>query len=129
MTMAEYIIDGEFDVNRRLGWDDSDDLAKHLDEVAEILTRNSEVIRVETDGNLESGRVHLKIHLDSWEVNRVEHSRSVVGVAIRAAGGRHEGLLPEREVSGGGAEKELWSPFWGATWTVRLLELSTDSPE
>ncbi|KAA3641086.1 MAG: hypothetical protein DWP92_01865 [Armatimonadetes bacterium] len=126
--MTEYMIDGEFDVRRRLGWDDSDDLATHLDEVAEVLTRNSEVTRVETEGNLDSGRVYLKIYLDSWEINRVEHSRSVVGVAIRAAGGRHDGLLPEREVSGGGAEKGLWSPFWGATWTVRRFEL-TDSSE
>lgn len=129
MTMAEYIIEGEFDVTRRVGWDGSEDLASHLDDVAEVLTRNTEVTRVETDGNLDSGRVHLRIHLDSWEINRVEHSRSAVAVAIRAAGGRHAGLISEREASGGGAEKDLWSPLRGATWTMRRLELSTDSSE
>lgn len=123
--MPDYMVTSEFDVTRRVGWDGTEDLAQHLDAVAERLRQSTDVTSIETDAHLDTGRVHLTIQFTSWEINRLEHSRAVLGVAIRGAGGRHEGLLHEVEFSGSGADKASWSPLRGATWTLRRFDLDS----
>jgi hypothetical protein len=123
--MLDFAIISEFDVTRRVGWDGTDDLASHIDTVVDLLRQSHEVKAIEADANLDTGRLRLMIRFHSSEVNRAAHLRAVVGVAIRAASGRHEGLLPEFEFSSAGADKGSWSALRGPTWSVRRFEIDS----
>ena len=123
--MLDFAVISEFDVTRRVGWDGTDDLARHIDAVVELLRQSHEVNGIEADANLDTGILRLVIRFHSWEMNRAEHSRAVVGVAIRATSARHEGLLPELEFRSAGADKGSWSALKGATWSVRRFEIDS----
>jgi len=124
--MAVFVLETEFDVTRRVGWDETEDLATHMDGVIEVLRQSNDVRGVVADANLDTGRVSLEVTFDSWEPNRNEHARVVLGVAIRSAGGQHLGLLPEAEASGMNVEKEGWSPLRGAMWRCRKAVLKSN---
>jgi hypothetical protein len=125
--VADFDVVSEFDVNRRVGWDGTEDLAHHIDTVVDLLHQSDAVTGIEVDADLDTGRVRLAMSLTSWENNRAEHSRAIVGVAIRGARARHEGLLPELEISGAGADDAAWSGLRGPTW--RLLRFELDSSD
>ncbi|MEZ5176183.1 MAG: hypothetical protein R2823_08275 [Acidimicrobiia bacterium] len=121
--MADYTLVAEFDVIRRVGWQGSDDLANHLDAVTERLRQSNDVRRIESGADLDTGRVTLEVDFEAWNINRNEHSRSVLAVAIHAAGGRHRGLIAGRESEFIEPGDGSWSALRGATWTTRKFEL------
>ena len=124
--MVAYSVHCEFDVTRRIGWNDTDDLARHIDTVVETLRQGEAARRVEVNANLETGRVILDMDLESSEMNRVSHARAVLAVAIRSSGGRHSGVLPDLEKTGRGAEPPSWSALRGATWLARTIDVVSD---
>jgi hypothetical protein len=109
----------EFDVTRRIGWDETEDLASHLDRVVDVLRQNDDIVGIEADANLDSGRASLSVQFESWEPNRNDHARAVLGVAIRAAGGQHVGFLSDLEAAGTNVDKTQWTPLKGPMWRCR----------
>jgi hypothetical protein len=123
--VPDFVVISEFDVVRRVGWDGTEDLAHHIDNVVDRLRQSSDVKGIEADADLDTGRLRMTIRFASWEMNRADHARAVVGVAIRAASARHQGLLPELEFSQPGADKGSWSALRGAMWRVRRFEIDS----
>lgn len=123
--MTDYGLTCEFDVVRRVGWSD-DELAVHVDDVFERLRQSAEVTSIEASADLDTGRVTMDVEFSSWEVNRTDHAKTVISVALRAAGARHDGLFSLAEESKlMGSKTEAWSALRGATWKVRRTELTT----
>jgi hypothetical protein len=117
--MAVIVVDTEWDVTRRIGWDESEDLASHADRVVDALRQNSDVTEVSVEASLDSGRASVHLVLDTWEINRIEFAKALLGVAIRSAGGQHIDLLPNAEVEGSNVDRAQWSPLRGPTWKLR----------
>jgi len=123
--VTDYQLDCEFDVMRRIGWSD-DELGEHIDSVFERLRQSAEVRRIESEADLDTGRASLNIGFQSWELNHSLHARTVLSVAIRASGARHENILSVSEESKlMGSKTESWSALRGATWRLRRAELVT----
>ena len=123
--MQRYSLDCEFDVTRRIGWSE-DDLGTHIDDVVEYLRQSSEVTGIDVTADLENGRTAAIIAFSSWEMRRYQHATSTVGVAIRAAGGKHEGLLPFSEEAHMKQDGAGWSALRSPTWLLRKAELIDD---
>ncbi len=123
--MSDYRLVCDFDVKRRIGWSD-DELGLHIDDVFERLRQSAEVTSIEAEADLDTGRVSMTIGVSSWEVNRNQHARTILSVALRATGARHEGIFSLSEESKlMGAKTGSWSALRGATWQLRRLELET----
>lgn len=113
----------DFDVLRRIGWSD-DELGLHIDDVFERLRQSSEVRSVESEADLDSGRTSLTVGVRSWEPNRILHGKTVVSVAIRSAGARHQGIFSvTEEAKLFGSKSGSWSALRGATWRLRRSEI------
>lgn len=117
--MAVIAVETEWDITRRIGWGGSDELAGHVDRVIEGLRQNSEVTEVSVEANLDSGRASVHLTIDTWEPNRIEFAKAVLGVAIRSGGGQHLGLLPHVEAEGSNLDRAQWSSLRGPTWKLR----------
>jgi hypothetical protein len=123
--MQEYSLECEFDVTRRIGWSE-DDLGTHIDEVIEYLRQSSEVTAIEATADLENGRTNVTIAFASWEMNLYEHATGTAAVAIRAAGGKHDGLLPFAEEAHLKQDGKGWSALKSPTWLLRRADLKYD---
>ena len=121
--MTDYRLRCEFDVLRRIGWSD-EELGIHIDDVFERLRQSTEVRAIETEADLDTGRVMLDLSVRSWEPNRNMHARTILSIAIRAARARHEGILPMSDESKlMGSKQAAWSALRGATWRLRRADL------
>ncbi len=121
--MTQYRLACSFDVLRRIGWSD-DELGLHIDDVFERLRQSTEVRRVESEADLDTGRTSLSVDIESWEPNRKQHGRTILSVAIRAAGARHQGIFSvTEEASLFGSRSGSWSPLRGAVWRLRRSEI------
>ena len=127
--MTDYRLRCEFDVLRRIGWSD-EELGTHIDGVFERLRQSTEVRAIETEADLDTGRVTLHLSVRSWEPNRNLHARTILSVAIRAARARHEGIFSLAEESKMmGSKTVAWSALRGATWRLRRADLEeSDDP-
>lgn len=123
--MQEYSLECEFDVTRRIGWSE-DDLGTHIDEVVEYLRQSSDVTAIDVTADLENGRTTVTIDFASWEMHLHEHATGTVAVAIRAAGGKHDGLLPFAEEAHLKQDGKGWSALKSPTWLLRRAELKHD---
>lgn len=123
--MAVILVDTEWDITRRIGWGDSEDLAVHIDRVVEAVKQNSDVTEVTLEANLDSGRTSVHAVFDTWEINRIEFAKAVLGVAIRSGGGQHLGLLPAVESEGSNVDRDQWSALRGPTWRLRQFTTGT----
>ncbi len=127
--MSDYRLVCDFDVIRRIGWS-NDELGLHIDDVFERLRQSAEVRSIESEADLDSGRTSLIVGLRSWEPNRVLHGKTVVSVAIRSAGARHEGILSvTEEAQLFGSKSGSWSALRGATWRLRRSEIEHPADE
>jgi len=124
--MQSYILDCEFDVTRRIGWTD-DELGTHIDHFVDYLKQSAEVTGVDVTADLENGRTAMTISFASWEMHRDEHARGTVAIAIRAAGGRHEGLLSLGEEARLKQDGKGWSALRSPTWLLRRAEVSSEA--
>ena len=61
--MTDYRLRCEFDVLRRIGWSD-EELGIHIDDVFERLRQSTEVRAIETEADLDTGRVMLDLSVD-----------------------------------------------------------------
>lgn len=121
--MSDYRLICDFDVMRRIGWSD-DELGTHIDDVFQRLRQSSEVRSIESEADLDTGRTALTIGLRSWEVNRNLHGKTVLSVAIRAAGAQHQGIFSvTEEAKLFGSKSGPWSPLRGASWRLRKSEI------
>lgn len=121
--MTDYRLVCDFDVLRRIGWSD-DELGLHIDDVFDRLRQSSEVTSVESEADLDTGRTALTIGLQTWELNRVQHGKTVLSVAIRAAGAQHQGIFTvTEEAKLFGSKSGPWSPLRGASWRLRKAEI------
>lgn len=123
--MAVIEVDTEFDITRRVGWGDTEDLADHIDRVVEAVRQNADITSVTVEADLDSGRASFHMVFDTWELNRLEYAKAVLGVAIRAGGGQHLGLLPTVESEGSNVDRDQWSPLRGPTWQLRRFATAT----
>ncbi len=123
--MQKYSLECEFDVTRRIGWSE-DDLGTHIDEVVEYLRQSSDVTGIDVTADLENGRTTVTIDFASWEMHLYEHATGTVAVAIRAAGGKHDGLLPFAEEAHLKQTAAGWSALRSPTWLLRRAELKRD---
>lgn len=123
--MQKYSLECEFDVTRRIGWSE-DDLGTHIDEVVEYLRQSSDVTGIDVTADLENGRTTVTIDFASWEMHLYEHATGTVAVAIRAAGGKHDGLLPFAEEAHLKQTAAGWSALRSPTWLLRRAELKHD---
>jgi hypothetical protein len=124
--MQKYSLECDFDVTRRIGWTE-EDLGTHIDEMVEYLRQSSDVTSVDVTADLDSGRTSATVAFASWEMHLHKHATSTVGVAIRAAGGKHEGLLPFVEEAHLKQDGKGWSALRSPTWLLRRAELKTNS--
>ncbi len=124
--MQKYSLDCEFDVTRRIGWTE-DDLGLHIDDVIEYLHQSSDVTGVDVTSDLESGRTSATIEFASWEIHLYEHATGTLAVAIRAAGGKHDGLLPFGEEAHLKQDGKGWSALKSPTWLLRRADLLRDT--
>ncbi len=124
--MQKYHLECEFDVTRRIGWS-HDDLGSHIDEVVGYLRQSSDVTAIEITADLDSGRTTAIVAFESWEMHLHEHATNTVAVAIRAAGGKHEGLLPFKEEAHLKQDGQRWSALKSPTWLLRRSELTNDA--
>jgi hypothetical protein len=120
--MQKYSLDCEFDVTRRIGWS-TDDLGTHIDEVVEYLRQSSDVSGIDVTADLDNGRTTAIIAFESWEMHLYEHATGTVAVAIRAAGGKHDGLLPFGEEAHLKQDSKGWSALKSPTWLLRRADL------
>jgi hypothetical protein len=123
--MQMYSLECEFDITRRVGWNE-DELGEHIDDVVAFLRQSSDVTGIEITADLENGRTTATIDFASWEMKLREHATSTVGVAIRAAGGKHQGLLPFAEEAHMKQDGRGWSALKSPTWLLRRAELARD---
>jgi hypothetical protein len=84
------------------------------------------VTEIDVTADLENGRTAATIAFASWEMRRYEHATNTVGIAIRAAGGKHEGLLPFSEEAHLKQDGAGWSALRSPTWRLRRAELVDD---
>jgi hypothetical protein len=117
--LSDYRLVCDFDVLRRIGWSD-DELGLHIDDVFDRLRQSSEVTSVESEADLDTGRTALTVGLQTWELNKVQHGKTVLSVAIRAAGAQHQGIFSvTEEAKLFGSKSGSWSPLRGASWRLR----------
>jgi len=121
--MADYELDCEFDIVRRIGWSD-EDLGEHIDAVFERLHQAADVIGMEASSNLDSGRSNIALRYSAERDDNPERiGRTTLGVAVRASGGTHNGLLPLSEEATVKSERGQWSGLRTPTWNVRQVTL------
>lgn len=127
--MIMYELSSEFDVSRRIGWEDVD-LGVHIDEVMDYLRQAQGVLSMDARADLDTGRVHLVMRYESLVTDDPEHlGCTLLGVAIRASGGAHQGLLPLSEEAGVKPDRHQRSGLRIPTWNIRNVasaETSTD---
>ncbi len=123
--MPTYSLECEFDVTRRIGWSEND-LGTHIDEMVEYLRQNSDVTHIDVTADLDSGRTTATIAFVTSEIRLYEHATSTIGVAIRAAGGKHEGLLSFGDEAHIKQDGIGFSALKSPTWLVRRAELKRE---
>ena len=122
--MIMYELRCEFDVARRIGWDD-DDLARHVDDVLDTLRQGQGVLSMDIDAHMDTGRVHLCVRFESLTTEDPQHHGSLLlGVAIRKSGAMHQGLLPLSEEAVLRPERGQWSGLRTPVWNVRQLAVA-----
>ena len=125
--MIMYALEGEFDVARRIGWSD-DDLARHVDDVLDRLRQGQGVLSMDVEANMDSGRVALSVRFESLTTDDPKHYGALLrGVAIRASGAMHEGLLPIGEEAVLRPDRRQRSGLRTPVWNVRQLKASETS--
>ena len=121
--MPSYILTCEFDITRRVGWDD-DDLGLHIDQVFDRLQQGAGVTGMEAEADLDSGRATVQVSFETDQTGDAEHhGRSILGVAIRSSGGGHSGLLPFSEEAHVKPERGQWSGLRTPSWNIRQVTL------
>lgn len=110
-------IDGEFAVARPIPWDEDDTLRDHIDQVIDALTEAEGVVEVDTEAELDQGRVHLGIVLaGAGEDGADRTGRETLAASIRECSGRHFQLLPEAEeaalIQNIPSRSGLLTPLW-----------------
>ena len=125
--MPSYTLSCEFDVTRRVGWDD-DDLGRHIDDVFDRLQQGSGMTGMEAEADLDTGRATVTMSYDVDRSTDAEHhGRAMLGVAIRSSGGGHSGLLPFGEEAHMKPQRGQWSGLRTPTWNVRQVNLQRDA--
>jgi len=119
--MPEYELACEFDIVRRIGWTD-DDLGEHIDTVFERLHQAADVMGLDATSNLDTGRSNIVLRYEADRDDNPERiGRTTLGVAVRASGGAHNGLLPLSEEATVKPERGQWSGLRTPTWNVRQV--------
>lgn len=121
--MPGYELECEFDIVRRIGWTD-DELGGHIDAVFERLHQAADVMGMEASSNLDTGRSTIALRYEADRDDNPERiGRTTLGVAVRACGGAHNGLLPLSEEASVKPERGQWSGLRTPTWNVRQVSL------
>jgi len=118
--MTPYQLTVEFDVVRRIGWDD-ESLGEHIDDVFERLRRADGVRSMDAEADLDTGRTHLTLRYVTFADDPQQHGRVMLGVAIRSCGGGHNGLLPFGAEAALKPERNQWSGLRVPSWNVRQV--------
>lgn len=121
--MPTYELDFEFDIVRRIGWTD-EDLGAHIDEVFERLHQAHSVLGMDASANLDTGRSELNLLFEAERDDDPDHiGRAMLGVAIRASRGGHNGLLAFAEEATVQSKRTHWSGLRTPTWNLRRATL------
>ena len=127
--MSMYELSCEFDVARRIGWED-DAVAQHVDDVLDRLRQGQGVRSMSVEANMDTGRVELVVGFDSLIADDPQHHGALmIGVAIRASGGMHQGLLPLSEEAVLRPEIGQRSGLRTPIWNVRRLSTTEASAD
>lgn len=127
--MITYELAIEFDVTRRVGWSD-DDLGLHIDEVFERLHQARGMLSIDGEADLDTGRSVVSMrYTDLLEDDPEHQGRVTLGVAIRACGAGHQGLLPFGEEAKVKPERNQWSGLRTPMWSVRQVTTSKVSTD
>jgi hypothetical protein len=122
--VATFQLECEFDIVRRIGWTD-DDLGLHIDDVFDRLHQAAGVDGIDAHADLDTGRSTIAMRFEASRDDDPDlQGRTTLSVAIRAAGGAHNGLLPFREEAGLRPERAQWSGLRTPTWNVRQATLT-----
>jgi hypothetical protein len=122
--MITYELAIEFDVTRRIGWSD-DDLGRHIDDVFERLHQARGMLSIDGTADLDTGRSVIAMRYTDLLEDDPEHAgRVILGVAIRACGAGHQGLLPFAEEARARPERNQWSGLRTPMWSVRQVTTS-----
>lgn len=121
--MSEYELVCEFDITRRINWSD-EELGVHIDAVMDSLHQAEGVDGVTAEANLDSGRTTMWIRFSTVEEDVQHYARAVLGVAVRANGGEHVGLLPLGEEGVFRAGRNQWSGLRTPSWKVRNVGIA-----
>lgn len=122
--MPEYELACEFDIVRRIGWTD-DELGDHIDAVFERLHQAADVVGLDASSNLDTGRSAIALRYTAERGDNPERiGRTTLGVAVRASGGGHNGLLPLSEEATMKPERGQWSGLRTPSWNVRQVTLN-----
>ena len=125
--MPGYRLECEFDIVRRIGWSD-DDLGLHIDDVFDRLHQANGVDGIDARADLDTGRSIIEVRYEASRDEDPEHlGRTTLGVAIRASGGTHNGLLPFGEEAGLRPDRPQWSGLRTPSWNVRQVTIEEDS--
>ena len=125
--MNGYRLECEFDIVRRIGWSD-EDLGEHIDDVFDRLHQAAGVDGLDATADLDSGRSLIALHFEVGRDQDAERvGRATLGVAIRSAGGSHNGLLPFSEEASLKPDRNQWSGLRTPSWNVRQVNLTEDS--
>lgn len=110
----------DFMLTRRIEWQDAAETRRHVDEVVDTLHDFEEVLEVEVEADLSLGRVRMLLVCAVLPDEDADLCvRRAVAAAIRACGGRHDGLLPLAEESRVKSNVRAWSGLRTPHWEPR----------
>lgn len=110
----------EFAISRRVAWEDSDEVRRHIDAVVDALHGYEDVLEVEVEADLIDGRVRMLLICAVLPDEDADLcTRRAAAAAIRQCGGRHDGLLPLEEESREKANRNAWSGLRTPRWEPR----------
>lgn len=127
MTAGLWRAQGDFVVTRRIPWETDEGLRPHVDRVLDDLRQGDVAGEIEVDVDLVSARVLLTLAVavaedDDGNTEDAEVvAREAIASAIRANGGRHEGLLPLLDESRLETKTGPWSGLRTPLWTLYQL--------
>ncbi|HEX9854797.1 MAG TPA: hypothetical protein VGC47_05760 [Acidimicrobiia bacterium] len=116
----------DFKVGRRIPWgEELDALERHLDTVCARLDSAPGIEQYRLGGDLSSAALHFEVVLVAESEEQADtKARSILGEAIRGAGGAHEGLLNLRAESRAKSNVNAWSGLRTPHWQLRSAKVT-----
>lgn len=123
-TLVEYRARAQFIISRRMTWGSTDEIREHLDAVVDQLVACSEMEEVEIDAALDRPTIELDLVFAVPKTADADHhARTLIGEAIRANAGLHEGLLPLGEESQAKSTQNAWAGLRTPWWYIRSFDV------